>query len=199
MFKRMTLALILCVTLSGGGLALDVRSHLGEIGVAATTTGDPQTSFHLFFLHITSLIDRAASYDRTGKAGGNGFRKRYQRTLGLSDNEHDVLLRRAVSCEDEVRRHDADAQKIIEALWKRIPEGKTPADLPVPGEIAELQAQRKAILSEHINRLEREIGPGAFKKINGFVLGEFSRSITRKAFAPDARARVATRSVTKND
>jgi hypothetical protein len=128
----------------------------------------------LFFGHVVFLDEKAAEVERMGKPGGT-LRNHYKSKLRLQDKDETALLSRAKACEKEVAAHDAKTAKTIEGLRSRIPKGKTPADLPVPREVFQLQAERDAILERHLTGLKSDLTAEGLRRVDSFVQGGFSR------------------------
>lgn len=131
-------------------------------------------AYHLFFGHVVFLDEKAGEVERTGRSGA-GFRNHYKSSLRLLDVDHAALVRRAKACEKEIADHDAKASKVIAEIRSRIPKGKSPADVPVPREIFQLQADRTGILDKHLAGLQSDLKPDSFRRVDAFVRGDFAR------------------------
>jgi hypothetical protein len=142
--------------------------------------------YRQFFRHVRALKQRAAEMDTHGK-NAQALREHYKKNIGLKDKDADLLDQIADECERETAKIDAKAQKIIDAVRRRFPDGRiaSPDELPPPPpELKKLQLKRDMMVMRARHRLVTEVGAEGFQQIDQFI---------KVNFAPDVQP-VAARS-----
>jgi hypothetical protein len=123
------------------------------------------------------------SQGRNAKA----LREHYKDKIGLKDKEAVLLDEIAFESEREVEKIDKKAQKIIDALRNRYPNGllATGEQLPPPPpELKKLQRQRDMIVMSARHRLVTELGAYGFQQIDDFIKLNFARDVQPTAARP---------------
>jgi hypothetical protein len=86
----------------------------------------------------------------------------------------------AQECERETAKVDAKAQKIIDAVRRRFPDGRiaAPDELPPPPpELKKLQLKRDLIVMRARHRLVTELGTDGFQQIDRFIKVNFAPDV----------------------
>jgi hypothetical protein len=154
-----------------------------------TTTGTKQSPnpsqapehvvYRQFFHHLVALKQRAEEAESHGKSG-TALREHYKAKIGLKDKDADLLDQIAAECDRETAKVDAKAQKIIDGIRRRFPNGKmaSPEELPPPPpELKALQLKRDMIVMRARHRLVTELGAQGFQQIDDFIKLNFSRDV----------------------
>lgn len=152
----------------------------------ASKAPPPHMVYHLFFTHVNFLGQKALEAEKAGKPG-DPLRKFYQKKIGLTEVEHNALLKRAASCEDEVVKQDAAAVKLVQQLRRQNLPSRVPGSPPQSPELNQMQAQRDTLIQGHIAQLKIEMGNTGFQKVDTFLNGEFIRHTSMQS-APSNQA-----------
>lgn len=202
MKNRKILALLSVIAITLGVLAFKALSPAGSQTVArsGSTTANPggtkqspnpsQAPEHViyrqFFRHLVALKERAAEKESQGK-NGKALREHYKKKIGLKEKDADLLDAIADECEREAAKIDAKAQKIIDAVRRRFPNGNVSSVEqlpPPPPELKKLQLKRDMIVMRARHRLVTELGTEGFRQIDGFIKVNFARDIQPVAPRP---------------
>lgn len=199
MKKAKTLTLLCLIGLMIGGIAFKSFSPtrgqtpvkqrpVGTTPVSTTmgTKESPNASqapehvvYRQFFRHLVALKERAAEMESHGKSG-KAFREHYKTKMGLKDKDADLLGQIADECDRETAKIDAKAQKIIDAVHRRFPNGKVASVEqlpPPPPELKKLQLKRDMIVMRARHRLAQELGGQGFQQIDEFIKLNFARDV----------------------
>jgi hypothetical protein len=90
----------------------------------------------------------------------------HQNLFQLSSQQAGQLVQIAQNCVQQVQGVDAQAAAIIQAARSKYAKSAVP---PPPAQLAQLQAQRSAIVLAAVNSVAAMLGPAQFTTFNGQV------------------------------
>lgn len=156
--------------------------------------------YRQFFRHLVALKERASEMEAQGR-NGKALREHYKDKIGLRDKDADLLDKIAWESEREVEKIDKKAQKIIDDLRKKYPDGQVPAGAqlpPPPPELKTLQRQRDMAVMRARHRLMTELGEYGFQQIDDFLKLNFTKDLKPAALRPmDTPRLLTTRTTTQ--
>ena len=125
----------------------------GQAQSHPATAKEDDVPDHIFYGEIFSIISKLKNV------------RDYQERAQLTDEETDFLRVTAEQCAEKVAKQDAIAEKRIAALRQQNLKSKpTRSTPPIPPEVAELQAQRDAIILHYRDVLRKELGDEKFEQ-----------------------------------
>ena len=127
--------------------------------------------YRFFFHHLANLDELAAKREAAGK-DGEAWRTHDQKVARLTAQEGEVLKRVAYACNQALAEQD---QRISAALaaWRRQDPDARSRHATLPPELAQLWAGRAEIVDSHVEQLRALLGEASFKKLDGYVQGNF--------------------------
>lgn len=111
----------------------------------------------------------------------------YQGAIGLSDSQDLALKQAAASCVATVAQQDALAMKVIAAIRAQYPGGKLASGRqlpPVPPELAQMQANRNALMDSCIAGLVNTLGPAGYEAVDRYVTNVFGAQVIATPIVP---------------
>lgn len=142
--------------------------------------------YRQFFRHLVALKERAKELEPHGKSGKT-LREHYKTKIGLKDKDADLLDQIAEECERETAKVDEKAQKIIDGVRRRFPNGQVESAEqlpPPPPELKKLQLKRDMIVMRARHRLVTELGARTFQQIDDYIKVNFAPDVRPVAAAP---------------
>ena len=206
MKKRKTLVLVCLVVIGLTVFGLKTFSPTGSRSVARTRAASPTAPigtkesphpseapehivYRQFFRHLVALKERATENESQGK-NGKALREHYKTKIGLKDKDADLLDQIADECERETAKVDAKAQKIIDNVRRRFPNGELASVEqlpPPPAELKKLQLKRDMIVMRARHRLVTELGAQTFQQIDDYIKVNFAPDVRPVATAPGSK------------
>jgi hypothetical protein len=153
------------------------------------TTAASQVPLRVLYRHFLAYqnhLDRAASIlDKSGK-NGDALRSHFQKKLGFTDIQFQLVRASALRLEIALKDQDAKAKALIDATRADAPNViSNPADLPpIPPELIEMQRQRDALINQEITHLKQSLGTNAAAKLDALLMYDFARSVTVQSIGP---------------
>lgn len=129
----------------------------------------PQVIYEAMFRHLAWLNEKAAEVEKQGQ-DGSVYRNRYKASASLTDQEAQTLNRVASETLNEVKKIDARAKEIVDAMHAKGTKLEAGQPLPeLPAELPELQKERDAIVLAGYAKLRAGFGAERFVGFETFV------------------------------
>ena len=158
MKNKQLFAIVLTIILVTAVVIVTRRIHAtpnphGQNQSQSATAKEDNVPHHIFYGEIFSIIAKLKNV------------RDYQERAQLTDEETDFLRVTAEQCAEKVAKQDAIAEKRIAALRQQNLKSKPTRSTPViPAEVAELQAQRDAIILHYRDVLRKGLGDEKFEQ-----------------------------------
>lgn len=169
---------------------------------AASKSAPVGILYWAFLGHVTRLDTTAAAIQRSITAGTasasakpSNLTSYYKRKLRLTEAEDAALHNVAAVFDGAVKQKDEAAKVVIKNFRAQLRSAKSNSATPkVPQQLIQLQAERDAIITAHINVLKAQMGPAGFQKVDTFVNGPFAiQASTQTLDPPVAKAAAEAR------
>lgn len=138
-------------------------------------------AFASFFNATARLDRRAQEVERAGNSS-QGLRNGMAAALGVSTTEYAAVLAVARKVGQRTAALDARAKEIIERVRsEHATKNRTAGVPPPPAELARLQGQRDAIVSDGISELQLTLGDKSFTVVKAYLhkkMGTLSRLVS---------------------
>lgn len=162
------------------GSALLVAALSQNVPVSSSAKNPPpqQEIYHLFFRHVNFLAGKATAAAASGKSD-SGFANYYQAKIGLSESDHEALLRRAAACESDLAQADQASIKAIGSLRTQyaVPVSGAPADA-VLSQIQRMQSERDALIIRHVAQLKSDMSTSGYGKLQTYLNTQFVKNVS---------------------
>lgn len=137
---------------------------------------------HLYwhFLEYQLYLDKKADDLPPSSPDVQMLRTHYQTRLGFDNAQYSLIRGAAQTMSARLKQIDDQAKLIIDDLHHNYPPGKVLTLPPPPPELAQLQAQREAIISETVVDLKTQLGTKASTAMDDFLHKDFAPTITFK-------------------
>ena len=154
---------------------------VGTDSLSATTQRKPSLPLlYRHFLAYQNFLDRTAAEAQLRGEDLKEIRNHNQDQLRFTDKQFNAVRASALRLEATLKRQDAKAAEVIQAVRARFPQGRlqSPEDLPpVPPELKQLQAERNRLIESEMNVLRAALGEEASAKLDAFLQIEFASNL----------------------
>ncbi len=199
---RLILPVLVIAPFLSSGLYAQATGVPSSAPAGASTSAPVNVLYWAFFGHVTRLDNTAAALQRNATATPAGTKlvnltSYYKRKLRLTDAEDTALHNVAAVFDAAVKQKDEAAKAVIKNFRAQLRSAKSNSATPkVPQQLIQLQAERDAIITAHINVLKTQMGQTGFQKVDTFVNGPFAiRASTQTVDPTVAKAAAEARLV----